>query len=397
MNKFLLFVLFFCCTHTIASQNSCDCEQELDFVVTKLKEIPSFKSQHKNLKSHDVFLANIRSQMVKDTLINITCLSYLQRYLKVVKDQHNYIINRGDTSSYKDSVTRYTGNIDALEKQATSKDNDPVTGVYNLLDLYRVAVIKNPKNQSEYLGVLLSSQYKNWQAGDLKFTLVKEGNTLHANFYNNKHFPWYKPVKFIEGRLYPEQWVQESYAHLFKVNPYRLNEDLFAYKKLNDSVHYVRLGNFEGSNENYSKAMNLLSTLKTNMQSGNLIIDLRNNGGGGKRVSDPFVKFLKSIRDESSVHLIQNCNVGSAAEQFILKLAKEVRLKTYGENTRGTLAYGFGNYASPSIITPCKKFTLGLTKKKYERFLEYETVGIPPTFSLDFKTPWIDQVMAKID
>ena len=108
------------------------------------------------------------------------------------------------------------------------------------------------------------------------------------------------------------------------------------------------------------------------------------------------LKLFKKRKKQLEFHLIQNNFVASNAEHFLMKAKNQLPLTTYGENTKGALAYGFGNYSTPDLLTPCNNYSLGLTSSKYERYLEYEVVGIAPDVSLSHESDWIGQVLAKI-
>ncbi len=388
--------LVFYCFIVNAQNDSCSCLNELDYVAQQLKGTPSYKSQIKNTTRHDAYLATIQEKITQDSDIDRNCLAYLQQYLKVVNDEHNYIVDQSKNTDYTVLTPFYGMSPETLYAQSKIY-NDSITGTYKLQDYYTVVVIRNAPDDIVYTGVIVETKNDQWEPGQLKFTLTKAGNYFHGIFYDGNHAPRYQKVEFKNGRLYPENWVHEDYNSNWIVDNYALQGDTFQYEQITEQTHYIRLGNFSGSNTNYGQAMDLLKTLEGEFKTGNLIIDLRNNGGGGRRTSDPFVKYLKKIKKDIQVYVLQNCLVGSNSEQFILKLKKQVGITTLGENTRGALAYGYGNYSKPSLTTPCFGYSLGLTTSKYERFIEFEGQGIPPDIYLDSKTAWIDQVLTQIE
>lgn len=381
---------------TTYAQN-CDCVTDLNYVGQQLKNTPSYKSQLQNALIFDGAKAALTNDIQADENIELNCAFYLQRMLKIVKDQHIYVKDLGEDKDYAVLTPVYEGSPEALSSNAVTTKNDPITGIYDLVGAYRVAVVKVEGKTYDYGGYILESRFDNWKPGELKFTLKSAGDDLLGNFYDRQHKPNFKRVKLNNGRLYPERWVNEEKAADYAANNYYLEGDTFQYKDYGRGVHYVRLGSFSGSNENYARAMELLKTLEAELTEGKVIIDLRNNGGGGQRTSNPFLKLFKKRKKNLEFHLIQNHYVGSNSEQFLLKAKKQIDIKTYGENTRGALAYGFGNYGREPLKTPCNGFSLGLTVSKYERYLEYEVVGIPPDMYLDNKTEWISQVLAKIE
>ena len=389
----LLFLLFF----SVGFAQDCNCAGELDYVAEQAKAAPSFKSQWKSPMADRVLIAGLKDMIAKDENIELNCLYYLQTYLDVVKDNHIYIVDRNEDRDYTSLSPFYEGSPEALTSNAVTTTDDPITGIYDLAGVYRVAVVKIDDATFDYGGYILESQHEDWPAGTLKFALRKTGDYYSGVFYNRKHQPQRNEVNLVNGRLYPERWVREESAADWASNNYYLEGDTFQYEDYGNGVHYVRLGDFGGDNETYKQAMALLKVLKEKLTSGKVILDLRNNGGGGPRTSDPFLKLFKKRKKNLEFHLIQNIYVGSNAEHFLLKAKKQLKLTTYGENTRGALAYGFGNYSKPSLITPCFGYSLGLTTSKYEKYLEYEEIGIAPDHYLDSKTYWIDQILSKIE
>ena len=87
--------------------------------------------------------------------------------------------------------------------------------------------------------------------------------------------------------------------------------------------------------------------MKTKLTAKNVIVDLRSNGGGNSKLSDPFLKLLK----KKNVYIITNCFAGSNGEQFTLKLKALKNAKHLGQTTSGIIAYGMNygyNYNTPS-------------------------------------------------
>lgn len=393
MKKILLLLLFLCTSLGFAQD--CKCESELDYVAEQAKAAPSFKSQWRSSLADEFLIAGLKVDMLKDPLIELNCLFYLQTYLGAVKDKHIYVRDRGDDKDYASLSPMYKGSIEDLTAKANT--DDPYTGIYDLVGVYRVAVIKVESDLIDYAGFILESKHEDWPAGMLKFTLRKTGEDYTGNFYDREHKPMRREVILQNGRLYPERWVKEEFAAEYASNNYYIEGDTFQYRDYGNGVHYVRLGSFNGSNENYGKAMELLKVLEEKVTSGKVIIDIRNNSGGGPRTSDPFLKLFKKRKKNLDFHIIQNIYVTSNSEHFLLKAVKQLDAKTYGENTGGALAYGFGNYAKEPLKTPCYGYDLGLTTSKYERFLDYEVVGIAPDFYLDHKNDWITQILGKIE
>lgn len=390
---FSLLSLLFLALFSNAQNSDCNCLKDLDFVISEVKNTPSFKSQINDESYLNKYIDSLKLSIKNDSNIKLNCLAYLQKYLKIVKDNHLYISDNTDKDySAFFSIER---DINTIIKQPSNANSDELLGIYYLLDLYKVAVVKD--GDTNYKAILLESSNEKWIVGQTKFKLIKSTEGLEGIFYDAKHRPNYVKVDYQNGRLYPEQWIKEDNKSLYSFNPYAMDDEKFQYKKLSEKTHYVRLGSFSGMTTIHNKAKQFISTLQSEIISGNVIIDLRNNGGGGPRTSDLFKKFFKKNKVNLNIYVIQNNYCGSDCEQFLMKLKEQQKVTSYGENTRGALAYGFGNYSSPSLKTPCNKFSLGLTTAKYEKYLPYEVVGISPDNYLNNNEDWIEQVLKLIE
>src|SRR5690606_23071504 len=110
----------------------------------------------------------------------------------------------------------------------------------------------------------------------------------------------------------------------------------------------------------------------------NLIIDLRNNGGGSIKQAEPLLKSLKRNKTIQRIYVLINFKTASSAELVALALREDKRTILVGENSRGMLAYGYGN-RSFSSKTNCSEFKVVLSTEESNReYGKYEYIGIPP-------------------
>ena len=81
----------------INAQNSdCNCLTDLDFVISEVKNTPSFKSQINDESYLNKYIDSLKLSIKNDSNIELNCLAYLQKYLKIVKDNHLYISDNTD-------------------------------------------------------------------------------------------------------------------------------------------------------------------------------------------------------------------------------------------------------------------------------------------------------------
>lgn len=113
-----------------------------------------------------------------------------------------------------------------------------------------------------------------------------------------------------------------------------------------------------------------------------VILDIRNNGGGGERMYNQLLKLIK----RKNVVGIFNYKCASACEEVALKLNSYRKTTTIGQNTNGQFAYGY----IKGYKTPNCKLTFITTTKMYRQRLKYEYIGVSPNILLNKNQDWIE-------
>lgn len=133
--------------------------------------------------------------------------------------------------------------------------------------------------------------------------------------------------------------------------------------------------------------------VKDSLSTPNLVVDLRNNPGGGNRTSLLFYRLLKKHRGQ--IFVLVNFLTVSNAEQFTVKIKNGPNVTLLGDRTRGMLSYG--HRYSESRVTPSGRFRVYFSDMKdhRKRYLPYEGRGIEPDFHLDGDRDWPRQVLEK--
>lgn len=201
----------------------------------------------------------------------------------------------------------------------------------------------------------------------------------------------YRNVKLTNGKLTGlnyQKLLSQTYV------PANFSDKKYEYKELEKEIGYLRLSTFDSNNENIKVATDFFTKVRPTIKTKYLIVDLRNNGGGGNKTSGQFYTFLKKY--SGKIFLLQNSNTVSNAEQFILNIKNTKKITTLGEDTRGTITYG-SNYGK-TIELPSNRFLFYPTDMNGRaKDLVYENIGIKPDISLDaFGEDWIDQTIKYI-
>lgn len=172
-------------------------------------------------------------------------------------------------------------------------------------------------------------------------------------------------------------------------------EPAFQFSSINSSVQYIRIGTFSAARKEQLASSVFYNQIKDSLNAPHIIIDLRNNNGGSESVSKKYIALIKKLAKKSSLHVMFNFGTMSQGEIFILRLLTINGIKTYGQKTMGTLAYG-SNYGKTERL-PGGKFQVYITDmKNKKKLLQYESIGIDPGITLNAGTDWIGQLLELI-
>ncbi|WP_432410475.1 S41 family peptidase [Rasiella sp. SM2506] len=402
----MLFTFLLTSVFTIASfaqVETCDCKKDLDFLVKKMKRMPSFKEQVKNQKENefDALYAQLASKMTEKLPIE-ACFILLSQQMDFVKDYHAYVkLNTGfikkdageDTiSKFKNSIRfknhpRTDKDIETLKTELSQKPTSSFEGIYEQGEDFVMGIYKND-GKDTYDGIVLESKNPLWETGQIKFSATKNAYGNYDLYYydSNTYRPYYaKNLQFENDRIWGFKKEKNENSFEFIEND-TLNWD---FKIGRDGSQYIRMKTFSGSSSNRRAQENFISEMEQKLTAGNLILDLRTNGGGSYEVSDPFLKLFK--KKEVKVYVITNQFTGSNAEQFTVKLRELEGTVHLGQTTRGILAYG-SDKKSP--VSPSGYFTYNTTDMNFhDPFFKYEGTGVVPEIKLDFDTDWIEQTI----
>tara|TARA_R100000935_G_scaffold1439_1_gene4503 strand:- start:53980 stop:55221 length:1242 start_codon:yes stop_codon:yes gene_type:complete len=403
----LIAVLF--TTFSFAQTETCDCKKDLDFLVKKMKKMPSYKEQVKNQKedAFDALYTELASNMEKNLPIE-TCYMLLSQQMSFVKDYHAYVkLNEGfvkkDIVETKEGIENFKNStrfkehpraqepIAQLKEVMSQKPAPSIEGIYQQGDEYVLGIHKN-KNANTYDGIVLESNHPLWEAGQIKFTATKNAQGNYDLYYydSDTYRPYYaNNMQFENMRI----WSFKKEASKSNFEFIKNDTINWGYETLQGGTHYIRMKTFSGSTSNRKAQREFFSEMENKLTAGNLILDLRSNGGGSYEVSDPFLKLFqqKGIK----VFVITNQFTGSNAEQFTVKLRELEGTVQVGQTTRGVVAYGRDKEAPSS---PSGYFTFYTTDMNFhDPFFAYEGIGVVPSIKLEYESDWINQTLELIN
>lgn len=282
-------------------------------------------------------------------------------------------------------------NLDSLTNVLKNKPFNDVEGIYNYSNYVTAGVFRTQKKDS-LVGVVLSTNIKNWEPGQLAFTMVEikgkpnRFNAISAHLIQ-KNFSLLKQEAFANGNLFAGHWKKEGQPSF----AYATTNEKYELTNLENNIQYLRLGSFASDNENVAEAATFAKSLGGKLNCDALIVDVRNNGGGADKVSNPFLKLIKKFSKDKKVYVLVNHFTVSNAEQFALRLKELKNVTLLGETTSGMLAYG-SNYGN-TLNLACGRYAFYPTDMDCSEFIKYENVGITPHLLLKYDSDWVTQTL----
>jgi len=391
-------------TISLAQAGNCDCKKDLDFLVTKMKEMPSYKRQIIKENKEAAFQTTYQEYASKMTtpISVISCFEALNKMMATLDDFHASVsfTNDGitkeqlaDTAAMEAFVSseaflnhpKTTEDLVWLAAKLQAKDKNDVEGIYKTKEL-SVGVHRN-ETTNKLEGVVLESKLQTWMPGQIIFYLMDESygrfDMLYFDPYSRKMI-FSKRVSTANGRI--KFFIKEG----VESNEINFSKEKWVFKQINDSVQYIYFGAFSNTQAVKQASKEFYAKMKDSLDAKHLIIDLRNNGGGNKKHSDPFLKLFRKNKGQN--YVLTNAFTASNAEQFTVKLKNIPNTLHLGEKTRGILAYGmnYGYYYE----TPSGLFSVLPTDMDFHNaFFEFEGKGIAPDTKLSYDTDWVSQTL----
>ena len=406
---FLSLALGITCLTLNAQTPANNSASDLDHLYSILKKTPSYKDQIKGSRKnqYDALYRRLKADRTtaKSDLEEFSLLSQL---LLPLKDNHLFFYQSGDPelrSKISDSLfvknyrsspqfaeyPRVSIDLDSLERSLRDQPRDSIQGIYHMGNYFKVGLYRSPQKDS-LIAVTLESKNPLWNRGQIAFILKEHSPDRFRAFYSEifqKTFRLVKNEKFQHRSLTESGWkkfpTERDHVNLAQGTP------LYELKRIDSDIQYLRLGSFGTSTESLLRSQKFYDAVKDSLTSRNLIVDLRNNGGGGFKNSGKYLKLLKAYAKHGKIYALINNRTVSNAEQFTLKLKGIRNSTTFGETTNGTLTYG-NNYGKSETLAS-GKFILYITDMKDDgHYLPYEEVGLVPDHYLDDSSDWIQQL-----
>ncbi len=403
-----LVILITALISSIAIAQSCDCKTELDFYYTSAQELESFKTQFKGKQKQPFTAKYLELQnSITGRETAVECYKIINQLAAMIKDEHAILMMNGfdygeagfgktnqnitglRASTYFKNLPRVELDLDSLQTALANRERHQIEGIYATGE-YKFAVVAS--GLDEFQSVIIESPNDLWSPGMIHgFYTRIEGDRFSATFSKLDHTIWYniRYEKIANGRFFISGLLKGSVPTQY--DEIAGDAPSFEYKKLNAQTDYIRVGSFSRMSKNVKQSKELLSRIKGNLKGTNLIIDLRDNGGGADKVSKPYRKLAKKFARRGKVYILVNKYSGSNAEITTEFLSRRDNATVLGHDTTGALAYG-SNYGT-MITSPSGQFMFTKTDMDLSHLLPYEEKGFPVDIQLDLDREWLPQVM----
>jgi hypothetical protein len=382
MKKAIFIAIFLLTAFTIKAQEAQNIA-DLDFLYQSIQKLPSYKDQLKDDKSYRELYKKLRKDL--NTEDDFEVYQKLLKLIYPIKDNHLGFYRKPD-STYKFKYLRSALSPQELETKYKAYPKDSLEGFYyNAKKTQRYVAVK--QSQGRYY-------LQNLSTGLVEVILNQSQNgSMDAIFFRNPPVPYVliRNVRFSSGNLIGLNFQKDANIDFSLLDP---GSSLYEYKILDSTIGYLRLSSFSSSNQNIKIATDFFNRVKPDINAPKLIVDLRNNGGGGYKTSGQFISFLKKYKGK--IYVLQNGYTMSNAEQFIIDLQGANNFITLGERTKGTITYG-SNYGK-TLGLPSNRFLFYPTDiSGRSKDLAYESIGIKPDVTLDpVSEDWITQTIKYI-
>jgi hypothetical protein len=470
--KNLLFLLLL--LPELAFAQECNCLNDYQWVKSFFeKNDAGFQMtiDKKGIENYQLFCDSIE-QIVKNTKNIIECKQTLEDWTKFFRKGHigielNNEANNTDTLIKNYSSVSYTKK-DIKSNIINGIDNSDIQGIWKSKN-YTIGIIKDSLNpKRDYVGFIIDSRYPEWKKGMLKLEIFKNTDGKYSCNYLMFDHSISKYHLVLKDKNQIE--IGDAFSTLYREIIFKDKTDsldvalLFSefpqFNLISDKTVLLRLPSFQ----NYQKYLinDLLKKYKKELLShSNLIIDIRNNGGGSDVSYDKIMpllytnpiktanvvflstpannnylyennssflarliikKYIKKLNNHigefvnilgkdtiittykkvykypSNVYILINENCASSAEQFILNAEQSTKVTLVGKNTFGAL--DVSNVAE--AVSPDSLFMLyysvSKTLRPQEQYIDGK--GISPDIVIDSSVKdyqWLKFVLDIID
>ena len=325
MKNLLFLVLLFWAGLSFGQQN-CNCNLALTNLIAKIEnDYPGFKEKTEDKKKYN----ELKKELLSESKISgdSACIKILERYTDFFKDFHVWILPKDTIQTIKNknepvrnpivdiNIKKFIGNA--------SKFREGTEGVWKS-DHYEIGLKKLAND--DYVGFIIKADPKYWKQNEVKFRLFSNGK---YEYYSQDHSVQRGSYKIINNSLLYFNDLRLAFIRALPastLNEAQIDEQInemngFYFKRLTAKTSILKLQNFSSVFvETIEKLIEKNQDLLENSE--NLIIDLRDNGGGTGNAYQKLLPYILTnpLRRQIGVEHLSTQTTITAYEQWLQTL-----------------------------------------------------------------------------
>jgi len=294
------FVIFFIVVVVLtysANGQTCTCESNFEWVKKTFEENDAgfqYIIDKKGLAAYNIY-NQLMLEKIKMSKTSIECAKLLNEWLTFFRSGHIGIVRlTNETSTQKPEM--WKGNISHFEKYISEKSKADYEGIWDINGVLKIGIQKQGSN---YVGFIIESSADTWKPEMVILKIEQNDNKVKSTLYRRD----YTPIENDEPELIGNNYLQIGQQVLKRLKPHFASDTIIEnyfksinspspfLEKLNATTLYLRIPSFDY--EDKSSIDKVLTENKEKiLNTENLIIDLRNNGGGADQSFQELLPFL---------------------------------------------------------------------------------------------------------
>ena len=305
MQKTILTLLLF--LPLLSFSQNCDCTSNFEWVKKTFEENDAgfqFVIDRKGEKAYEQHNKAFRDQVSKIEE-PIACTEVISKWLSFFRSGHVSIqmINQNQSQpekkqSKQDIIDSFKGwdkidvDLKEFKKHLSSKNKQDYEGIW-VSEPYKIGI---KKIGNEYLGFIIEADGVYWTKGQIKLRIKEDNSSVF--YFRNHSGQEFKSVNLLEDnyleigsitlkRVFPKATpnskIEKYFSTIEATNPY--------FEEIDNETVLLRIPRFWGSEK--KKIDSVITEHKAKiLKTKNLIIDIRNNGGGSDTSFHELLPFL---------------------------------------------------------------------------------------------------------
>lgn len=301
--KYLLFLSLLSSTFDFAQ--NCDCENNFQWVKKTFEENDAgfqYAIDIKGKKAYDAHNQEFLNK-IKNVKNKFQCSQTIYEWLKFFRNGHFAITNNeyldpnedNEIASAKQNSKWETVSINQknFESYLATKRTEDIEGIWET-DPYLIGI---KKFKNDYKGFIIKSGAEIWKPNEVKLEISADQKT-GTYFLRDKSSQKIENIEYL-GKNY----IKINDFYLKRISPkYEKDADVETYMKslnaqkpyldeINKTTLLLRIPSFDGSQKKNIDSVLVANKQKLNSTE-NLIIDLRNNGGGSDNSYSAIIPYI---------------------------------------------------------------------------------------------------------